>query len=200
MCVYPDVLGEGPILQLQAATLAAILLSIAFWIWAYRRNDVRLRPLAVPIALWFVFGTLDILITAKGTFTNPYRESNPLTRIILLGSGGWGTIVASVLWIALWAGLVLALNKVWKGRTALFASLAVFYSLTLGHLLGFSSWYLPMCPIASAASGLSALPLRVGAIILAGCVISAAHLAAARFSGRGDPRAAKDAAHVERID
>ena len=181
MCIYQDILGSGPVLALQAATFAAIIISIAFWIWAYRRCGVDIRPLAVPIAVWFAFGTLDILITAKGTFTNPYREANPLTRIILLWSGGWGTVVASVLWIALWAGVVLAINKAWKGRAASFASLAVFYSLSVGHLLGFSSWFLPACPIASAASGLAFLPLRVAAIIVAGCALAAAHLGAAGF-------------------
>src|SRR5512143_350759 len=111
MCIYTDVLGSGQELGIQLLTLVAIASSIAFWVWAYHKQGVPLRPYALPIILWIVFGSLDILITARGTFEDPYREGNPLARFIFVQSGPAGPVVASVLWIALWSGLVLLMNK-----------------------------------------------------------------------------------------
>lgn len=186
MCVYPDVLGSGPELEAQALTLIAIASSILFWVWAYRRMDVPLRPYALPIILWIIFGSLDIMITARGTFDDPYREGNPLARFIFVQSGFAGPVVASVLWIALWSGIVLAINKKFppdgKGgslRNALvaFVSLAIFYSVAVGHIFGFSSWFLPLCPLARGF----ALMRNLAGVALIGCLLSAAHLAAVRF-------------------
>ncbi len=162
MCVYPDVLGSGAVLQAQSLLAVAIAASIAFWVWAYRRQGVGLGQYAVPIALWIIFGTLDIAITARGTFDDPFREGNPLARFIFVQSGPAGPVIASVLWIALWSLIVLLVNKRFAGQkntdseriAASFVSLAVFYSVAAGHLLGFSSWFIPLCPVARFAPGI----------------------------------------------
>jgi hypothetical protein len=186
MCVYGDVLGSGPVLQVQALTVVAIAASIAFWVWAYRKLGVPLRLYALPIMLWMAFGTLDILITARGTFDNPFREGNPLARLVFAQSGFAGPVVASVLWIALWSSVVLLVNKkagwVWKASpmrdaAVAFVSLSVFYSVAVGHFFGFSSWFLPLCPLAQGF----ALMRNVAGIAAIGCALSAAHLGAKRF-------------------
>ncbi len=157
MCVYPDVLGEGAVLEAQALVLIAVLASILFWIWMYRRMGVGLRGYAIPIILWVAFGTLDILITTRGTFGNPYLEGNPLAESIFVLGGSAGPVIASILWIALWSGLVLLINRRFAGKkntgteraAASFVSLAVFYSLAAGYILGFSSWFIPLCSVAA---------------------------------------------------
>ncbi len=174
MCIYPDVLASGPALLLQAFTALSVAASIAFWVWAYKKQGVGLREYAVPIILWTILGTLDIMITAKGTFENPLREGNPLARFIFLETGYAGPMIASVLWVCLWSGIVLLANMKAGPRLAPFISLSVFYSLATGHLFGFSSWFVPLCPIAQA---LQPLALRLPIIIAAGCILAAAHLA-----------------------
>ncbi len=186
MCIYSDVLGSGPELEIQLLTLVAIASSILFWVWAYRRLGVPLRPYALPIILWILFGSLDILITARGTFDDPYREGNPLARLIFVQSGFAGPVVASVLWIALWSGIVLAINKKFGERNknndmrntlVSFVSLAVFYSVATGHFFGFSSWFLPLCPVARGF----ALMRNIAGIILIGCFLSALHIGAKKL-------------------
>lgn len=191
MCIYADVLGSGPELEIQMLTLVSIASSISFWVWAYRKQGVPLRPYALPIILWIAFGTLDIMMTARGTFDDPYREGNPLARFVFVQSGFAGPVVASVLWIALWSGIVLAINKksgslaigegnggAARGTTlVLFVSLAIFYSVAAGHFFGFSSWFLPLCAVARGF----ALMRNIAGIILIGCLLSAAHLSARRF-------------------
>ena len=127
---------------------------------------------ALPIALWTLFGSLDILITAKGTFLNPYREGNQLARAVFIEAGYLGPVAASILWIALWAFIVFAINKL-KMPNARFVSLCIFYSLSMGHLSGFSSWYAPFCQIARTVAW-SKLPIIIGLGIIAACL----HLAA----------------------
>jgi hypothetical protein len=176
MCHYIDVLGEGATLNVQLITFSAIVLSIAFWVWMYRRQNVGLMQYALPIALWIVFGTLDIIITAKGTIGNPMNETNPLTRMVLFFAGDYGPAVASILWISLWSLAVLVMNKKMKnGKLAAFLSLAVFYSLAVGHLFGFSSWFMPLCWI-------SKLPwaLPEWSDIAIGCALAAVHSLAAK--------------------
>jgi hypothetical protein len=129
-----------------------------------------------------VFGTLDILITARGTIGDPMNEGNPLTRMVFLLAGDYGPALASILWIALWSLVVLAINKKIKDkRLATLLSLAVFYSLAVGHLLGFSSWFMPLCGV----SRLSWLLLpgwlfRLPGVIAAGCALAAVHGLAAK--------------------
>jgi hypothetical protein len=181
MCVYTDILATGAALQVQMITAVAIILSIALWVGIYRWQKVGLLRYALPIALWVVFGTLDIIITTKGTFGAPMREGNPLARAVFLIVGDFGPIVASVLWISLWAGIVLVLNKIIKDqKAASFLSLAVFYSLATGHLFGFSSWFIPLCAV-SKASWLI-MPgwlIRLPGIIAMGCLLSGLHMAIA---------------------
>ncbi len=141
MCIYDSILGTGETFTFQMVTAIAVAASIIGWIAIYRRFGVKLEPFVVPIALWIIFGTLDILITVRGTLFNPANEGNPLARLFL-ETGPFGAAIASILWISLWAGVVLILSK--KKAPQVFP-LAVFYSLAIGHFSGFSSWFLPLC-------------------------------------------------------
>lgn len=181
MCIYDSVLGSGGALLAQLLTAAAIIGSALFWLWLYFRNWVDPKPYALPIALWFLSGTLDIVITARGV-ADGHGEGNPLAAAVFSFAGAAGPAVASILWMGLWAGTVLVINKA-KFPRAQFLSLAIFYSLAAGHLLGFSSWFLPLCGIGHAAGALApgGLP-KLMAIVMAGSALAAAHLAAARAS------------------
>jgi hypothetical protein len=187
MCHYTGVLGEGTALMIQLITLVAILCTIAFWILIYRKQKVELMQYALPIILWVVFGTLDILITAKGTVGNPMREGNPLARGVFLIVGDFGPVVASVLWISLFAGTVLAINKLVKNSgIAGFVSLAVFYSLATGHLFGFSSWFSPLCAVSKASwAALPDYPVRLVGIIAIGAIASIIHISVMRLFQSG---------------
>ncbi len=147
MCVFSGVLGSGKILTFQLVTFFSILIAMGAWVYLFIRGRLgpQLRSFLIPICLWFVFGTLDILITVKGTYANPLQEADPATRLILLQFGPLGAAVASVLWISLWAGIVYAMNKARPGRISEFVSLCAFYCLAAGHFFGFSSWFLPLC-------------------------------------------------------
>ncbi len=198
MCHYNDVLGSGGELAVQLLTALTIVAGIAAWVLIYRRMGVGLRQYAVPICLWILFGTLDILITARGTYENPMAEGNPLARAIFSGTeagaiGWFGPPLASLLWISLWSGLVLAVNVKFANRKmgpvpasipiVQFVSLAVFYSLAAGHLYGFSSWFVPMCQVARAYSMIPGIP-RLAIIIALGCLASAAHLCLRHLASR----------------
>jgi hypothetical protein len=177
MCIYLDVFGSGAVLWIQAATALAIALSVVFWAWAYGKAGLRLRAYVLPIALWILFGTLDAIATAKGTYGDPMRELNPLTRFALVQWGDWGLPIASVLWISFWAGLALLLERRGGKKAGPFLALAVFYGLAAGHLFGFSSWFVPLCPLARLAPpSLSCVP----GIILAGAGLAALHMLAVR--------------------
>ncbi|MEW6721640.1 MAG: hypothetical protein AB1324_00090 [Candidatus Micrarchaeota archaeon] len=195
MCIFGGVLGDGQVLVLQALTALSIAGSIVFWVLVYGRAGIGLRGYAVPIALWVVLGTLDILITAKGTFKDPLREGNPLAELIFVKAGYIGPVVASVLWIALWSGIVLAVNVAAKKpkqknnnprRAAEFVSLAIFYSLATGHLSGFSSWFLPFCPIARAFRGYLIPVPGIVEIIFFGIVFAGAHMMVSGFLKRAN--------------
>ncbi len=199
MCHYSGILGSGDALVAQILTVLSIVLSIAFWAWVYRRYGVALRPYIVPLALWVIFGTLDIVITARGTISNPLMEGNPLAQFVFVNTGAVGPVVASVLWISLWSLIVFVINKKIKpGKPASpapkttkpvalarrvfslpqFLSLAVFYSLAVGHMRGFSSWYAPLCGISETIYGLlpGVLERFVG-ICFAGAALAALHMA-----------------------
>src|SRR5271157_6506716 len=175
MCYYIDVLGQGAALVAQLITLVVIALSIAFWAWMYKKHNVDIKRYTVPIALWVIFGTLDIIITARGTIGNPMLEDNPLTREVLLLSGDYGPAIASILWISLWAFIVLIINKKLKPQLAMFISLAVFYSLAFGHFLGFSSWFDPLCTDLSLVF-LQGWSILIPGIIVMGCILAAIHM------------------------
>jgi hypothetical protein len=196
MCRYGDfsmIIGSGDALIVQALTVATIAASILLWFWMFRRSGVGLLQYAVPIALWVLLGTLDIVVTAKGTFGAAANEGNPLARAVFMAAGFFGPPLASVLWISLWSLVVLALKRANGGAgvpRAKFLSLAVFYSLSVGHLFGFSSWLSPLCWVS--AGFYSGLPmvLRLPLIAAAGSVLAAAHcallaVAAGRGGGKG---------------
>ncbi len=147
MCEFSGVLAEGEVLRFQLITLFVVIAIAGAWIYVYASRGLgkQLRLFLFPIALWLVFGTLDILITVRGTFSDPLSEANPATRMLLVQFGNWGAPVASVLWICLWAGVVYLLNRYRPGRASGFVSLAIFYCLAAGHVFGFSSWFIPLC-------------------------------------------------------
>jgi len=171
MCIYNDILGSGDILIAQILVVLSIIASIAFWIFVYWKNNVKLEPYLLPIILWIIFGTLDIVITAKGTFFDPWREGNPLAEFIFVNIGYWGPVVASVLWISIWSLVVLLINKNMKNRELF--SLVVFYSLAVGHFICFSSWYASFCDLAFNRI-FEELPIFARAVLI-GSVLSIAH-------------------------
>ena len=176
MCHYTEILGSGDALTLQLLTVCSIAVCIAFWVWLYLKNGLEreLKAYALPIALWTVMGTLDIVITAKGTYMDPLREGNPLAELVFVKTGFLGPVIASILWISLWAGIVLAINRM-KVNHAGFFSLAIFWSLATGHLLGFSSWFIPFCGFnENYALFLSGVP-RYLKHILFGCFAASLH-------------------------
>ncbi|MBN1170072.1 hypothetical protein JXA56_03530 [Candidatus Micrarchaeota archaeon] len=172
MCVYNDILGSGEVLVLQVLTLVSIIAAIAFWIFVYWKNNVKLEPFLFPIILWIIFGTLDIVITVKGTFFDPLREGNMLARFIFSNIGYFGPVIASILWISLWALAVLLINRKIKERELL--SLIVFYSLAAGHFTAFSTWYAPFCDLAFNKM-FEMLPGFVRAVLI-GFTLSIGHL------------------------
>jgi len=178
MCHYTDILGNGEILILQLFTVASIAGSICFWIWIYLKKGLmkELWSYAPPIVFWIITGTLDIVITAKGAFFDPLREGTPLARTIFVETGYPGPVVASILWIALWAAAVLIINKA-RINHAGFFSLAVFYSLAVGHFFGFSSWFAPFCGFAeNYGLFLAGAPGYLKAIVI-GTVMAIVHYA-----------------------
>ncbi|MCI0504036.1 hypothetical protein L0Y65_04965 [Candidatus Micrarchaeota archaeon] len=178
MCRYSDfsmLLGSGDALILQLLTVATIAAGIAFWVRMYRRQGVALAPYSVPIVLWIVFGTLDIIATAKGTLNAPGTESNPLARYVFVQAGFLGPIVASVLWISLWSLLVLIINKRLWPDSAKYLSLAVFYSLAIGHVFGFSSWFDATCALARWEDGFLAFIPEFLRITGFGAIAAAVH-------------------------
>jgi len=178
MCHFSSILGGGDVLFVQALTAVSIAASIALWIAVYRKARIRLEPFIIPICLWVAFGTLDILITAKGTFEDPLREGNPLARLVFVETGFLGPVVASILWIALWSFAVLLINKRLSGAPALFLSLAVFYSLAAGHVYGFGTWYEPLCGVSGAYLGLLSWIPRMLRPIPPGIMLALIHMAA----------------------
>jgi hypothetical protein len=183
MCVFTGVLASGKALSFQLITFFSILVAMGAWIWIFVKNGLgpQLRLFLLPICLWFVFGTLDILITVEGTYANPLSEANPATRILLVQFGPWGAALASALWISLWAGIVYALNKTKPGRAAEFVSLAIFYSLAAGHFLGFASWFGPLCAFGDAITNNWFFPAALAdmKVILIGMALAALHCALA---------------------
>ena len=190
-------MGGGDILVAQLLTVLSIVISILFWVWVYRRYGVALRPYLVPLAIWILFGTLDIVITVRGTFTDPTREGNPIAQLVFVNIGYLGPVVASVLWISLWSLIVLVINKkitktpssashsqlasfASSFQLARFLSLTIFYSLAVGHIRGFSSWFMPLCAIGETAYELlPGILERFIAIVFAGIALAALHTAIA---------------------
>src|SRR3989338_8976086 len=102
---YSDLFGSGNILVVQLITLVTVFLSIGLWIYIYKKLEIweRLKKtLLLPLVLWIIFGTLDIVVTARGTYFYPSLESNPAARFFIETFGAFGTSIASFLWISLW--------------------------------------------------------------------------------------------------
>jgi hypothetical protein len=76
---------------------------------------------------------------------------------------------------------VLVANKKLKAPVAAYISLAVFYSLGIGHVFGFSSWFGPFCSISKLSwEALPDYPARFFGIVAIGCVLGAAHFLIAK--------------------
>jgi len=179
MCRFSDFsmfFGSDGALAIQLLTVASIASGIVLWVFIYRWQKVGLAQYAIPIILWIVFGTLDITVTAKGTYNAPTNEGNPLARLIFVETGFLGPVVASVLWISLWSLLVLIINKSLKAPASTYLSLAVFYSLGIGHIFGFSSWFGPTCAFARWEDGFLPILPEFLRLILFGAVAAACHM------------------------
>lgn len=141
-------LGSGQVLRAQLILLVTNSLTIALLVLLFRRWQLLgdLRPLVVPLALFAVFGTLDALVTTRGTWTDPYHEANPMARLFLMWGGWPGYCLNCALWIVCWVlvlGGLTALRRRAKpstGRIMDGLRLWVAYALGLGHLGGWLSW------------------------------------------------------------
>ncbi len=150
MCEFNQLFGDGMVLHVQLATLFAIAITALFWLGEFRKRQISISLFRLPLALWMIFGTLDIVITTRGILSSPSNEGFWLAKLIFDNFGIAGPVVASVLWISLWAGIVLALNRM-KPLFYSTISLMIFYALAIGHFLGFSSWLVSACWIAESA-------------------------------------------------
>ena len=187
--MYDSILGTGAVLYLQALTALAILFTATFWLFVFFRTGRGriLRLILLPLLIWVVFGSLDILITARGVYDNPYWESNLPAREIFLAFGPFlGPPIAVILWISLWAGLSILFDhgtwKVLPNWFRDFTQLTIFYSLAVGHFFAFHSWV-------SWGQGIARLGLMpAGEInvayfpwILLGATLAAAHTTLIRY-------------------
>ncbi|MBI5159744.1 hypothetical protein HY992_06515 [Candidatus Micrarchaeota archaeon] len=133
----------------QTVELVAIVASIqlclfVFWLW--KRFD-DFKKLLVPVFLFFVFGAADALVTISNNVFS-VREGNPYARVFIEWGGWKGYVFLTVLWVCLWAFAALALLELRarekngsKKAFFLFACLAEFYALAVGHAWGFLSWF-----------------------------------------------------------
>jgi hypothetical protein len=182
MCLTSsEIFGSGDVLMRQIVTIIAIAMAIIFWVWVYRKQKIGLRQYIISIALWVLFGTLDIVITAKGTFYNPLREGNPFARAIFVYIGFLGPAVASILWISFWAGIVFVINKKITRSYSEFLSLAIFYSLAVGHFFGFGSWFPPLCWVVSLVSRIIVDTPGLTINIIIGCAFAAINMLMVRL-------------------
>jgi hypothetical protein len=137
--------ASEPVFQIQALTLLTIISTAAAWIIVFDRTGRRriLKLVCLPLALWAVSGTLDVMVTAQAVIGSSLREANPLARAVFAGLHPYGPPVAALLWIILWAAvsflLDIGLHPVNKRLNA-FTQLTLFYSLALGHLYAASGW------------------------------------------------------------
>jgi hypothetical protein len=143
--MYDSVLGEGEVLYSQILTIFTILITALLWILIFKKTGRKriLKLVAIPLIIWIVFGTLDIVVTAKGTYNNPYKEGNPLSRQLFIWFGFYGPAISAFLWITLWAGLSLVFDMGSKVLPQWFRDLIqlwIFYSLAVGHFFAFHSW------------------------------------------------------------
>jgi len=145
--MYTDLFGSGIELQTQLLTIITIIFTSIIWLYIYwwRRKLNLLPAVALPILLWFIFGTLDITITARAIVENPLTEGNIAARWFFVNFGILGPSLASFCWISLWVGLCVLLEELSERFTKyknflINIRLVVYYSLFFGHLIGFMSW------------------------------------------------------------
>lgn len=137
-------MGAGLVVLIE---VFAVLLCTSFWLFVHwKKNKLEaLKPAALPVILFFVFGTIDALFTISGTLGNPLREANPFARAFL-EAGGWaGYGLLTMLWISLWALVALGLHQTgnrWPERekACVFLLRFEFWCLAFGHFAGAFSW------------------------------------------------------------
>ncbi len=140
--VLEALIGEPRVYGAQALTFITIILACGSWAFTFQRLKGRrlLRSLIIPSILWFFFGTLDILVTVKGTYGNPALEANPLARYSF---AAFGPQVTAFIWISVWAVVLLLLDhgvSPISKRLSKFILLTVLYSLAVGHMYALSGW------------------------------------------------------------
>jgi hypothetical protein len=188
--MYTDIFGSfGSWYELivQIAALMAIAASIVAWFFIYRKSKLSLKPYVVPIGLWILFGTLDVLLTSRTIVLDRIYSAEPPYNLIVIALTTASLIgVVSVAWISFWSWIVLVVNTSLKKISwAVFISLAIFYSLALGHLFSLSSQFAPLYQFYEMFWGL--LPEWMNALvagaspalamaILAGCVLAVLHI------------------------
>jgi hypothetical protein len=152
MCELGQLFGTGMVLEIQLAALFAIAVTALFWLGEFRKRQISVALFRFPLLLWAIFGTLDMTITAKGVLEGAPSEGFWLAKLAFGHFGAVGPVVASVLWISLWAGVVLALNRT---RPPFYStvSLMIFYALAISHFFGFSSWLVSACWVARPVYG-----------------------------------------------
>ena len=71
--MYTDLFGSGIELQTQLLTIITIIFTSIIWLYIYwwRRKLNLLPAVALPILLWFIFGTLDITISVRAIVEEP---------------------------------------------------------------------------------------------------------------------------------
>jgi len=106
------------------------------------------------------------------------NEGNPLARFIFVETGFLGPVIASVLWISLWSLFALIINKSLKAPLSQYLSLVVFYSLCIGHIFGFSSWFDATCAFARWEDDFLPFIPEFLRLIGFGAIIAAAHFIA----------------------
>lgn len=137
-----SILGQQIVLLLSIA--AAIGLAYAYLRWRHRLSS--LRSLWLPLSLFTLFGTLDALVTVRGTWNAPWREGNPAMRAFLVWGGWIGQCVGSAVWIVGWTLVLDGLESLRLRLAGRWAALVGWlrlwtaYALALGHLNGFASW------------------------------------------------------------
>lgn len=137
-----DVLPQQVVLLLTIIVSAGAALA-----YIHRKGRLdSIRPVVVPLFFYAVFGTLDALVTLRGTWNDPWREGNPSLRVFLVWGGWWGQCIGTALWVLVWL-LILdgleVLRRRSRGRARAFwggSRLLTAYALATGHLYGLLTW------------------------------------------------------------
>lgn len=139
-----DEIVFAQMVELVAIVFVVQLCLFVFWL---RKRFDGFKKLFVPVFFFFVFGVADSLVTISNNVFS-VREGNPYACVFIEWGGWKGYVFLTLLWIVLWAFVALVLLELRareknerKKAFFLFACLAEFYSLAVGHAWGFLSWF-----------------------------------------------------------